>query len=272
MIKKIAVDEVKRIQLEILELVQDYCIDNDIKFWLDSGTLLGAVRHRGYIPWDDDIDIGMLRDDYDKFIQSFNQVNERYRCLTIENTPQFGYPFAKVMDSETILYEPDENGTKININIDVFVFDNAPDDDAEVEKMFKVRDRLRILRQLKFCKGKSTTPNLVKKAAIYVASALIQVFPTGYFDTLIVKNSKKYANIKTERVGNFCGANKFVCSKDVFNNFTWMEFEKKKFMVPIGYDKWLRCSYGDYMKLPPVEKRVSHHTYVAYKIERGDKE
>lgn len=271
MLRKLETDEVKKIQLEILEYVQEYCIANNINFWLDSGTLLGAVRHGGYIPWDDDIDIGMLRDDYDKFIRSFNQANKRYCCLTIENTPKFGYPFAKVMDTETILYEPDENGTKININIDVFVFDNAPDDDAEVEKMFRVRDRLRILRQLKFCKGKSTTHNLLKKSAIYVMSALIQFFPTGYFDTLIVKNAKKYENITTKRVGNFCGANKFVCSRDVFNDFIWMEFEKEKFMVPRGYDEWLQCAYGDYMKLPPIEKRVSHHTYVAYKIDKGDK-
>lgn len=269
--KRLTVDEVKVFQLEILEYVQKFCLENDIKFWLDSGTLLGAVRHGGYIPWDDDIDIGMLREDYDKFIYAFNGTNDRYRCCTVENTSGFGYPFAKVLDMETILYEPDERGTKLNINIDVFVFDNAPDDDVKVEKMFSIRDRLRIFRQLKFCKGRSSTSNILKKIVIFIASALFQIFPTGYFDSLIVKNSKKYADKETKRVGNFCGANKFVCDKSVFDDFIWMEFEKKKFLVPIGYDKWLKSSYGNYMELPPIEKRKTHHTYVAYKLEEDEK-
>ena len=135
--KELTIEELKQYQLGILKVVAEYCEGNEIKYWLDCGTLLGAVRHKGYIPWDDDIDIGMLREDYDKFIYSFNSSNERYKVYSIENNPDFYFPHAKVLDTDTVLYEPDENGLKLNINIDIFIYDNAPDDERLTKRMFK---------------------------------------------------------------------------------------------------------------------------------------
>lgn len=125
--KQMTIDEVKKVQLQILSHVAKFCDENGICYWIDSGTLLGAIRHKGYIPWDDDIDIGMLREDYDRFSEIFNKANSTYHFLCIENTPDFYLPHGKVCDSETILYEPDENGYKSAVNIDIFVYDNAPE-------------------------------------------------------------------------------------------------------------------------------------------------
>ena len=80
----------------------------------------------------------------------------------------------------------------------------------------------------------------------------------------MVKNSKKYANVETARVGNFTAFTRMSCNKRVFEKFVPVVFEGKEYMAPIGYDEWLRSFYGDYMKLPPEEKRVSHHSFVAY--------
>ena len=132
--KKITVEELKKFQLEILGVVADFCEKNNIKYWIDSGTLLGAIRHKGYIPWDDDIDVGMLREDYNKFSKIFNEKNNRYKFVCIENTPDLFVPHGKVCDTTTELYEPDETGHKTSINIDIFVYDNAPDDDKQVKK------------------------------------------------------------------------------------------------------------------------------------------
>ena len=88
-------NELRNIQIEILQYIDDYCRKNNINYWLDAGTLLGAIRHKGYIPWDDDIDIGMLRSDYEKFVELFSQDESRYQCCTIENTPKHYYGFAK---------------------------------------------------------------------------------------------------------------------------------------------------------------------------------
>ena len=138
--REILLDELKKTQIEILDVVDTFCRENNINYWLDSGTLLGAIRHGGYIPWDDDIDIGMLRKDYDIFLKKFNEKNERYKVYSIENNKNFPYPFGKVLDTHTILYEPNEQGVKLSVNIDVFIYDNAPNDDKIINKMYKKRD------------------------------------------------------------------------------------------------------------------------------------
>lgn len=140
--RNIEVEELKKIQIQILDVVDTYCRNNNVNYWIDSGTLLGAVRHRGYIPWDDDIDLGMLRKDYEVFVEKFNKSNSRYKCCTMENTYDFPFAFAKVMDTETVLYEPNkEEGIKLSINIDIFVYDNAPNDAEQLKAMYDARDK-----------------------------------------------------------------------------------------------------------------------------------
>lgn len=113
-LEEIKIEELKRIQLEILDNVANFCEKNKINYWLDCGTLLGAIRHKGYIPWDDDIDIGMLREDYERFMKLYNKENEQYKFYCIENNKKFDYPHGKVIDTNTILYELDmKHGKKI---------------------------------------------------------------------------------------------------------------------------------------------------------------
>lgn len=113
--REILLDELKDRQIAILDVVDAFCRENNINYWLDSGTLLGAIRHGGYIPWDDDIDIGMLRPDYDRFLAMFNKLNKQYQVFSVENDINFPYPFGKVLDTHTVLYEPNEQGVKLSI-------------------------------------------------------------------------------------------------------------------------------------------------------------
>ena len=96
--KTINIKELKEIQIAILNDIDKFCKKNQIKYWLDYGTLIGAIRHSGYIPWDDDIDIGMLREDYDKFIKTYNNQATKYKLLACENDNDYYFPFAKVID------------------------------------------------------------------------------------------------------------------------------------------------------------------------------
>ena len=127
--KQLDINELRAIQLEILDYVAKFCDEHEIKYWLDGGNLIGAIRHKGYIPWDDDVDVGMLRADYEKFMLMFNENNTRYRFTCYELNRSFYLPSGKVTDTETVLYEPDEKGIKTAVYVDIFVYDNAPDDD-----------------------------------------------------------------------------------------------------------------------------------------------
>lgn len=269
----LTLDELKKLQIDLLDTVMDFCGANGIKCWLNGGTLLGAVRHKGYIPWDDDIDLGMLRPDYDKFMATFNSYNPRYEFHCIENDPDFGQAFGKVLDMNTILYEPDENGEKLSVNLDIFVMDNAPDDDKLVEDMFRVRNKYALgadrLRKGIFGEVKG---NLMRRIFGRIYRALwftAKLFPKkSYYLKKVAENSRRYINEKTERAGDFMGGGPWtlnaVMRRDLMENMTKLEFEGKMYNAPSGYDEWLTRLYGDYMQLPPPEKRVSHHRFKAY--------
>ena len=263
-LKQIDGEELKKVQLQILEVVAKFCEENQINYWLDFGTLIGAVRHKGYIPWDDDIDISMLREDYDKFMQLFNLRNERYKFYSYENDKNFYYPYGKVLDTQTVLYEPDESGSKISINIDIFVYDNAPSNAKTVKKMYKKRDKYNICEVANKHSG-AAKGNLLRRMAVAFLKGYVKMFPRDYFVKKMVKNAKRYSQTNTEYVGDFMGSlTYFKCEKSVFDKFIDAEFEGSKFKIPVGYDKLLRMVYGDYMQLPPEEQRVSHHKYKAF--------
>ncbi len=257
-------EEVRKVQLEILDVVTEFCDEHGIKYWLDSGTLIGAVRHKGYIPWDDDIDLGMLRPDYDKFRESFNQKNSRYYFACGENSRDFFAAYGKVLDTNTVLFEPDINGYKLSVNIDVFVYDNAPDDDMIVKEMFDRRDLLRRLSGYRNLDWINESDSLLKRFVKSIVISVLDVFPQDYFIKKMVQNTKKYKDVATKRIGNFTAYSRTVCDIHAFDETVAMEFEGKMYKVPIGWDKWLTAMYGNYMELPPLEKRVTHHSYVAY--------
>lgn len=264
--REINSDELKKIQLEILDMVNHFCSENNIKFWLDSGTLLGAIRHKGYIPWDDDVDIGMLRDDFERFISLFNKTGGKYKVICNELDSECVYPFAKILDADTVLYEPDEkNGVKLSVNIDLFVYDVTPGGD-KTKKQYDRRDKYAFLNSVQYNLYPSKTwYKKVPKAALCIA---LQLFPKGFFASKLVRNSKQYVGQELNHVGNFTAASRVLCEKAVFDSTILWDFEGKKYPIPVGYDKWLTAFYGDYMQLPPIEKRVTHHLFKAYMKEK----
>ena len=260
-LRELNLEEVKDLQLKILDRVHKWCLNNGVRYWLDCGTLLGAIRHKGYIPWDDDIDLGMLRPDYDKFCALFNKSNDRYKVITIENYKNFYQPHAKVVDLKTFL---SDGGHPLAVNIDVFVYDNAPDSDEETQKMFKKRDLLRQMTELKISNGIGENDSFFKRIKKATVHFLLKTVTNRFLVSQMVKNCKKYSKRQTERVGNFSSFSKTVFLKDIFKDMADVEFEGATYKMPVGYDEYLKTFYGDYMVLPPVEKRVSTHTFKAY--------
>lgn len=252
--RKLSIDECKQISFNILCSVADFCESNNIRYYLACGTLLGAIRHNGYIPWDDDIDIMMPRPDYNRFIKEYN--NERYKVLE----PKEGmYFFVKVYDKNTMnifrgidykKYKP------IGVDIDIFPLDGIINDDDIIKKLKKRNDVLEMLLSL------SKQPILYKGIFKSINRIIARVIGSKRIIRLIEKNCQTYDYEKSEYVIRF---------KNTLNGFTGAihksaydidrkKFENREFNIPKGYELWLNRFYGNnYMELPPIEKRRVHN-------------
>ena len=136
--KEIYLEELRVIQLELLQQIADFCEKNNIKYFLAYGTLIGAIRHKGYIPWDDDIDIVMPRDDYDRFLELYNEAYPFSKVVDMYNTKHYGFAFAKVHDVRTIIYETQYAQDSFGVFVDVFPIDGIKGE-SQIMNVIKLR-------------------------------------------------------------------------------------------------------------------------------------
>lgn len=262
--KSICLDEYKELLLEILKDVDSFCQKNSIKYFLTSGTLIGAIRHKGFIPWDDDIDIAMLREDYEVFVRTYSSSKDYYKLLSLETDRKYAFPFAKVVDDRVALVENVSKRVEIGAYLDVFPIDNCPGESAsEACKTIDDMNYLRTLRDLKnirLSKKRSFWKNAIlafcKLLTIFISKRLVA--------ELTSKKAKKNRYCECKYVAgltNTTYGHGEIIPKECFRNVIDVEFENCFFKAPEGYDLILTSYYGDYMKLPPEEKRVSHHDF-----------
>lgn len=261
--RQLNIEEIKSIQLQILDTIDEFCNNNNIKYFLGGGSLLGAIRHHGYIPWDDDIDIMMLRGDYDKFVHSFG-LNGKYRILAPELNIQFPYPFAKVEDTSTVLTENMAIHWDLGVNIDVFPIETIPESEKEQRKLYNEAKRLYTLYSFK----KSNFPNRGKFVQFLgkVLHIVLKIFPIDYLNKRLISTARMFENAKSSLCGVVVwgyGIKEIHPSTDLDSAID-KKFEDREYKCPVGYDSYLRAIYGNYMELPPVEKRVTHHDFKAY--------
>lgn len=265
--KKITLDELKKIQLDLLKNVASFYEKNKLRYFLAYGTLLGAIRHKGYIPWDDDIDIVMPRPDYLKFIKKYNFLNENkdYNVETHYENSDFIFPFAKVLNKKTTLIENVSIYFENSVNIDIFPLDGYPDSLKDSNKHVNKTKNQRIKLALKMIK-------LRKDRVFYKNIILLSGKAACYFINYrnLIKNidaiSRKYSYESSNFVG--CGVSIYGIKdrfpKEVFADSEKVEFEGEGFNAPVGWHEYLTGIYGDYMKLPPEDERVTHHSFNAY--------
>lgn len=263
--RQLELEEIKKIQLEILDDIVAFCDENDIKYWIDYGTLLGAVRHEGYIPWDDDVDVGMLREDYDRFLRLYNQrEGSCYSVHTVELDKNYYFPYAKVHDDRTVLYSPDINGKKFAVNVDIFPYDDAPLTERAYKKMHKWQERFFMLDALRNTKDHMPSGNRIRKLAVNALILALKLFPSNYFVGCIAKNAVSNKDKRTPYISTFVAAFDGRADKHIFDEMIELPFEQKRYKAPSRYDEWLTILYGDYMTPPPVEKRGTNHNYIAF--------
>lgn len=258
--KELELYEIKRLQFSILEAFSDYCKSNGLTFYLAYGTLIGAIRHKGYIPWDDDIDVIMPRPDYLKFIKNFT--HERYKVFCPENNTDCPFVYGKLYDSLTHLDELTACKYNIGLNIDIFVLDGIPSDPQEARK--HIRDcsfwiNIMEVKKMGFTKGRS----LLRNVELALLKTLCSVVPYNVARDKVRLLNQKFALAESDYCSDLSYTGALHMKKEVFD-MAEGEFERKIFPIPAGYDTWLTLQYGDYMKLPPEEKRATHHDYKAY--------
>lgn len=256
-------DEIKSIQLEILNEVASFCDNNNIVYYLCGGTLLGAIRHKGYIPWDDDIDLMMPRPDYSKLLATFKSNN--LRLYTFHNTKEYDKPFAKIADNKTLVVENSNLSLKVGVNIDILPIDGFPESKAEILNQIANIKRYRTphtLKKIKFRKGR----NIFKNIFLIVSKPIVKMIPTRFLLKKIEDSAMKYKfdDCANAGIAVWGYGIKEVCPKDTFVGSCEVQFENSFYKAPQKYDRYLTMVYGNYMQLPPEAKRVSHHDFKAY--------
>jgi lipopolysaccharide cholinephosphotransferase len=254
--RKMSLSDIQNAEFQILLFIDELCNRENIRYSLDSGTLLGAVRNQDFIPWDDDIDLIMTRDNYDRFLDVMRESkNKRYQLLNYSTTPNYnGTMFSKVVDTETKAIQPGQrNKSPLGVFVDIFPIDYLPNNRIHRESiLFKFMIAKIILESRVF----NNLP-FAKKAI----GAFAFFIPTKFLCSSVDRYSKK-RHAKTNYSFNLT----FVTmprlhqsfSSSLFEKNITLPFHKKPLPCVQKYDEYLKLLYGDYMTLPPVEERYSH--------------
>lgn len=259
--------ELRRVQLtelDILRIIDKICKDNDIKYSLCGGTLLGAVRHKGYIPWDDDLDIAMRRSDYERFIEVWNKLKpEGYILQNKDVEPNFPQSFAKIRKDHTtfLQFEWERGLFHTGIFVDIFPFDRTPNKGLR-KMLFNIKGikYLIYIRENNHSIGSGITKTIVSALLRVTSKDSRRKYCSKYLDLL-----KEYDNDRSLNYISVDSPNsiKKVFSPSLCDEYTTLEFEGEQFMCFKNWENYLSVFYGDYMQLPPVEERTwTHHPII----------
>lgn len=267
--KKMTLEEMKRVEFDILVKFDELCKEHNLRYYIAYGTLIGAVRHKGFIPWDDDIDVVMPRPDYEKLCDLYRNklVGEHYRLIDSESK-DYIYAFAKFFDTNTHIDEQWMITNILGVYIDIFPLDGLPSNEKQRIALVKKTLRYHYYLLLTSRKNKSRK-NMIKTALSYIA--YYPMATLGYKRWI-----KKIENLITQigyeesqLVGNLAidtYIKKQCFDRKWFEEAVDLQFEGRFFPAPKGYDLFLKKIYGNYMELPPKEQRIKKHENNAFWI------
>ena len=260
--KKLDIDEIKEVELGVMDYIHNICKEKGINYSLAYGSLLGAVRHKGFIPWDDDLDIALKRDEYDKLYQAILEDNNSiYKVVSWENDFRYPYPFYRVYDSRTV-YENNyiQNDIELGICVDVFPFDDYKDVNKEITKLDMYR-RLSVYTLYGIRNKEAGIKNIVR----YLMLVAFRLTRVKTWNKKLNDCSK--ASVDGEYIDYLMESKKYSTKLDAkaLDEVVECKFEDRIYNIPKDYDHILTTIYGsDYMEIPPLEKRIQHDDFVAY--------
>lgn len=261
------IQKIQRIELQSLDVLEGICKELNIRFFMYGGSLLGTVKYQGFVPWDDDLDIAMLRLDYEKFIQEAPKlIPAEYELQHPKTNKRTPYNYIKFRRKDTALVEYRNHKIKMNhgVYFDIYPIDNLPDDYHAYLKQKLDYDkwvRIFLIRQNYLPDKKvSCWKDRVVLSIRFCQSMIARLLPLQYVMGRIDAISTRYNNQITANQGNLT----FPKPVNYFNGVDFVEaqFENRKVYIPSGYRINLLNRYGDINRLPPVEKRVGHKPYI----------
>lgn len=260
--KKLDIDEIKEVELGVMDYIHNICREKGINYSLAYGSLLGAVRHRGFIPWDDDLDIALKRGQYDQLYQAILEDNNSiYKVVSWENDSRYPYPFYRVYDSRTV-YENNyiQNDIELGICVDVFPFDAYKDVNKEITKLDMYR-RLSVYTLYGIRNKEAGIKNIIR----YLMLVVFRLTRVKTWNKKLNDCSK--APVGGEYIDYLMESKKYSTKIDAkaLDEVVECKFEDRVYNIPKDYDHILTTIYGlDYMEIPPLEKRIQHDDFVAY--------
>ena len=261
--KELTLNEIQQCSFVVLKKIKEICDSNNIKYWLAYGTLIGAIRHKGFIPWDDDIDIQMPRDDYERFVDycmANKDALKPYELFHYKTNKEYIYPIARFSDSRYHALYHNAKDYGLGVFVDIYPVDEC---DANSKKLHRKRlfymtaINLSGYKKIDFNFSKNIIKNLVK----LIVFPILRCFNTH---KLIVKYDSLFKN-NIFGEGNFSTyiweTRIYYLTKDLFDETIDVMFNGELFPAPKEYDAALKRIYGNYMELPPEEDRIPHHLY-----------
>lgn len=266
--KEIKLLQMQQMELDILKYLKQICEKNGLKYYLAYGTLIGAVRHKGFIPWDDDMDIMMPRSDYMKLVTILNkEKHPYYKLISIDTEPKFTAPLPKIIDTRTELTQNYglKERIKLGVYIDIFILDGVGNSFEEAKSTYDKSYEL--YRKWIKADRKMLVPgeNRIISFARWIKHFPYKLRDVSYYVRLLDRNNGSKEFYKNLFVGVLNSGTK-IAEKNIwpieyFGEGELLLFEDTVFRVPKEFDKILKSEYGNYMILPPKEKRYSHHCY-----------
>lgn len=261
--QELSLQDIKIVAFTILKHFKEFCQENDISFYLSNGTLLGAVKYGGFIPWDDDIDVLMPRKDYDKFVKTYID-SDKYKLFTSDRNSKYKFTYAKLCDMTTLKEETNiDSGVSLGIDIDIFPLDSCSKHilSSNVQSRLAIYQRGCILSKYISSKGKP-----IHKRIVIAGCKLIGF---DFFNKRLAKIVNKQMVADGEYMGSLMWpiyGKKEIIPSEAFSDTICVEFEGEMFPAPKGYHIYLSSLYGIYENDPPIEKQKTHHSYKAYRV------
>lgn len=264
--KKISTEEYKEILIDLLKYIDDICRENNIKYSLLGGSLIGAIREKGIIPWDDDIDIILIDDQYEKLIKILkNDNNKKYKLIDNDNNKSYFYPFPKLVNTKTMIKEKDVNEiNNYGAYIDIFRYNYVPNNKILRRIHYSILNTSKTL--LNLSSNTKHYKNIFKRLVSYISRKI------GYRHLIKIYNKifNLYSNKKNAKyiISNWTayGYNKEIQKSSNFKEFIDCEFSGIKAMISKDYDEILTTTFGNYMKPVKPKNQETSHDIEAYWI------